>query len=145
MNVSMVTTRATSGSAASFAARASAAGALGTTTSIVLGEVSGSRDRSSSVAIDSTFGLRRLSGLKSNSSHGSSAKATTPATAAMAATVRARSRKKRSTGAKPANPASTVCAAGRVNLMSAGKSVTLRTKVSGMPMPATNPSSATPE
>ncbi len=63
--LSIVTTCATSGKAASLVARLRESSIEGAKTSIVLVSVAGSFMRSSKVATDSTFGLRKLIGLKS--------------------------------------------------------------------------------
>ena len=66
MKLSIVLTPATSGSLDSFSAAASAACVFGASMKIELAPSAGSLRRSRKVATDSTFGLRRFSGLKSN-------------------------------------------------------------------------------
>ena len=72
MKLASVIARLTSGSAERRLASAAASPSVGARISIVLGVESGSFMRSTNVATDSAFGLRRCSGLKSNSSFGSS-------------------------------------------------------------------------
>ncbi len=74
MKLASVIARLTSGSAESRFASATASASVGARTSIVLGVVSASFMRSSSVATDSAWALRRLSGLKSNASFGTSSR-----------------------------------------------------------------------
>src|SRR6266436_2100447 len=125
MKLASVSVLSISGRSERRRARALAASGEGARTSIVLGDVSGSFVRSSTVCMDSVRMLRRCSGLASNFRKGS---ADNPIAAAMPAEIRiARLRRLRnaSTGANRAMPTSFHSPAGFISLSKAGSIVAL--------------------
>jgi hypothetical protein len=117
---------------------------LGAMISIAFAPVRGSFLSSRNVATDSTFGLRRCSGLKSNGRKATGGEASTTTRIMITITGRRCRSINRSTGASAAMPIGRASAGGFKTENSAGRSVILVRKAIIIPEPAICPSSARP-